>query len=146
MNGVWNALSAQCFAVSLTVSTKVLFLSRILSVMLIREFFMLFLTLVTSCMLLGKRFSKRAWPIYPLLSYNSPFIFFRNGPCFNCFRSSIFPGVSIKFRILLLSLIIRCNLSPKNHPMELLPYLTIPLIYCGSVYFGRDRHARLWSQ
>lgn len=108
------------FNSSLTVSIKALFLSRILSAILIREFFMLFLILVTSCMHLRKRVSNRACPIYPLSAHNFPFMFSRNRPCFNGSRSSTFPGVSMKFRISPLSLIIRCNLNPKNHPIELL--------------------------
>jgi len=51
---------AMFFNSSLTVSIKARFLSRILSAMLIREFLMLFFTLVISCMPLRKRISNRA--------------------------------------------------------------------------------------
>lgn len=98
----------------MTISIKALFLSRILSAMLIREFFILFLTLVTSYMPLRKRFSNSACLIYPLSAHNFPFMFSRNQPCFNGSRSSTFPGVSMKFWISPLSLIIRCNLPPQE--------------------------------
>ena len=120
------SICAIFFSSSLTVSIKALFLSRILSEMLISEFFILFLTLVTSCMPLRKRFSNRAWPIYPLSAHNFPLMFSRNLPCFNGSRSSTFPGVNIKLRISPLSLIIRCNLNPKNQPMEHFPRSASP--------------------
>ena len=63
------SICAIFFNSSLTVSTKARFLSRILSATLIREFFMLFFTLVISCMPSRKRFSNRACPIYPLSAY-----------------------------------------------------------------------------
>ena len=53
-------------------------------------------------------------------------MFSRSRPCFNGSRSSTFPEVSMKFRISPLSLIIRCNLNLKNHPMELFPRLASP--------------------
>ena len=83
--------------------------------------FILFLTLVTSCISLMKRFSNRAWPVYPLSAHGFPLMFSRNLPCFNGSRSSTFSGVNIKLRISPLSLIIRCNLNPKNHPIEYFP-------------------------
>ena len=109
------------FNSSLTVSIKALFLSKILSAILISEFFILFLTLVTSCMPLRKGFSNRAWPIYPLSAHSFPLMFYENLPCFNGSRSSTFPGVNMKLRISPLSLIIRCSLNPKNHPIEHFP-------------------------
>ena len=115
------SICAIFFNSSLTVSIKALFLSRILSATLIREFFMLFFTLVISCIPLRKRFSNKACPIYPLSAHSLPFIFFRNLFCFNGSRSSTFPCVSMKLRISPLSLIIRCSLNPKNHPMEHFP-------------------------
>ena len=120
------SICAMFFRSSLAVSIKALFLSRILSAMLICEFFILFLTLVTSCMPLRKRGSNNACPIYPLSAHNFPFMFSRNRPCFNGSRSSTFPGVSMKFGISPLSLIIRCSLNPKNHSMELFPRLASP--------------------
>ncbi len=134
------------FSSSSTVSIKALFQRRILSVILIREFFILFLTLVTNCMPLRKRFSNSACPIYSLSAHNFPFMFSRNRPCFNGSRSSTFPGVSMKFRISPLSLIVRCNLNPKNHPMELLPRSQVPQMSCRSIYVGYGRHAELWNQ
>ena len=120
------SICAMFFYSSLTVSIKARFLSRILSTILIREFFMLFFTLVISCMPSVKRFSNRACPIYPLSAQSLPLIFFRNFACFNGSRSSILPGVSMKFNISPLSLIIRCNLNPKNHPMEHFPRSASP--------------------
>ena len=111
------SICAMFFNSSLTVSIKALFLSKILSAILISEFFILFLTLVTSCMPFRKRFSNRACPIYPLSAHSFPLMFSRNLPCFNGSRSSTFPGVNMKLRISPLSLIIRCNLNPKNHPI-----------------------------
>lgn len=54
------SICAIFFNSSLTVSIKARFLSRILSATLIREFFMLFFTLVISCMPPVKRFSNSA--------------------------------------------------------------------------------------
>ncbi len=54
------SICAMFFSSSLTISIKALFLSKILSAILISEFLILFLTLVTSCMPLRKRFSNRA--------------------------------------------------------------------------------------
>lgn len=101
------SICAIFFNSSLTVSIKALFLSRILSAMLISEFFILFFTLVTSCMPLRKRFSNKACPIYPLSAHSFPFIFSKNFPCFRGSRSSTLPGVNMKFSISPLSLIIR---------------------------------------
>lgn len=75
---------------------------------------------------LRKRFSNRAWPIYPLSAHSFPLMFSRNLPCFNGSRSSTFPGVNMKLRISPLSLIIRCSLNPKNHPIEHLPRSASP--------------------
>ena len=114
------------FSSSLTVSINALFLSRILSAILISEFFILFFTLVTSCIPLKKRFSNRAWPIYPLPAHNFPLMFSRNLPCFNGSLSSTLPGVNIKLRISPLSLIIRCSLNPENYPIEHFPRSASP--------------------
>lgn len=54
------SICAMFFNSSLTVSIKARFLYRILSATLIREFFILFFTLVISCMPLVKRFSNSA--------------------------------------------------------------------------------------
>ena len=98
---------AMFFNSSLAVSIKARFLSRILSATLIREFFMLFFTLVINCMPLRNRFSNRVCPIYPLSAQSFPFIFFRNFVCFSGSRSSTFPGVNMNLRISPLSLMIR---------------------------------------
>ncbi len=99
-----------------------------LSAILIREFLILFLTLVKSCIPLRKRLSNKACPIYPLSAHNFPLMFSRNLPCLNGSRSSTstFPGVNMKLRISPLSLIIRCSLNPKNHPMEHFPRSVVP--------------------
>lgn len=88
---------------------------------------MLFFTLVISCIPLRKRFSNSACPIYPLFAQDLSFIPFRNFACFNDSRSSTFPGVNIKLSISPLSLIIRCSLKPKNHPIEHFPRSASPL-------------------
>lgn len=62
---------------------QALFLSKILSTILISVFFILFLTSVTSCMPLRKRFLNRDWTIYPLSAHSFPSMFFRSLPCFN---------------------------------------------------------------
>ena len=79
---------AMFFNSSLTVSIKACFLSKILLAMLIRLFFMLFFTFVTSCISLRNRFSNRACPICPLSAHNFPFMFSKNLPCFKGSRSS----------------------------------------------------------
>ena len=112
------SICAMFFSSSFTVSINALFLSRILSAILISEFFMLFLTLVTSCMPSRNRFSNRACPIYTLSAHNFPLMFSRNLPCFDGSRFSTFPEVNMKLRISPLLLIIRCSLNPKNHPIE----------------------------
>ena len=109
------SICAMFFSSLLTVSINALFLSRILSAILIREFLIL-------CIPLRKRFSNRAWPIYTLSAHSFPLMFFRNLPCSKGSQSSTFPGV--KFSPL--SLIIRCSLNPKNHPIEHLPRSASP--------------------
>ena len=61
-----------------------------------------------------------------LSAHSFPLMFSRNVPCFNGSRSSTFPGVNIKLRISPLSLIIRCNLNPKNYPIEHFPRSASP--------------------
>ena len=109
------------FNSSFTVSMSALFLKHILSEMLMSEFFILFFTLVINCTPSMKRFSNRALPIYPLSPKSLPFMFFNNTPSFKGSRSSTFPVVNMKFNISPLSLIIRCSLNPKNHPIEHFP-------------------------
>ena len=71
-----------CSPLIVNISIKALFLSKILSATLIREFLMLFLTLVPSCIPLRKRFSNKARPIYPLSAHSFPIMFSKNLPCF----------------------------------------------------------------
>ena len=115
------------FNSSLTVSIKVRFLNRILSATLIREFLMLFFTLVISYMPSRKRFSNKVRPIYPLSAQSLPFMFFRNFVRLNSSRSSTFPSVKMKLRISPLSLIIKCSLNPKNLPIKHFPRSASPL-------------------
>jgi len=90
------SICAMFFNSSLTVSIKALFLSRILSAILISEFLILFLTLVTSFMPSRKRLSNETHPIYPLSAQSFPLMFSRNLPYFNGFRSFTFPRVNMK--------------------------------------------------
>lgn len=90
----------------MTVSINTLFLSRILSAILIREFFILFFILVTNCMSLRKRFLKSACPIYPLPAQSFPLILSRNFPCFNDFRPSTHIGIDMKLKKIPLPLIL----------------------------------------
>lgn len=108
-----NELCLECsicaifFNSSLTVSINAFFLNRILLAMLISEFFILFFTLVISYMPSRKKFSNRAWPIYPLSAHSFLLMLSRKFPYFKGSRSSTFPGVNIKLNISPLSLIIR---------------------------------------
>ena len=111
---------------SFTVSINALFLNRILSAMLISIFFILFFTLVTSCTPLTNRVSKSVFPIYPLSAYSFPLIFLKKASCLSGSLSSTPPGVSMKFSISPLSLIIKCSLKPKNHPIEHFPRAASP--------------------
>lgn len=115
------SICAMFFNSLLTISINARFLSRILSAILIREFLMQFFTFVTSCIPLRKRFSNNICPIYPLATRNFPLYISKNPPCFKGSRLSTFLRVNIKLRISPLLLVIRCNLNPKNHPMEHLP-------------------------
>lgn len=72
-------------------------------------------------MLLRKRLSSIAWPIYPLSAHNFPLMSFRNLPYFNGSRLSTFPGVNMKLIIFPMLLIFRYSLNPMNHPMEHFP-------------------------
>ena len=119
------SICAMFFNSSLTVSIRALFLSKILSAILISEFFILFLTLVTSCMPLRKGSQTEPdqyiFCLRIVFLWCSPETYLANGS-----RSSTFPGVNMKLRISPLSLIIRCNLNPKNHPIEHLPRSASP--------------------
>ena len=69
---------------------------------------------------------EQSLPIYHLSAHSFPLMFSRNLPCFNGSRSSTFPDVNIKLRISHLSLIIRCNLNPKNRHIEHFPRSASP--------------------
>ena len=103
------SICAIFFNSSLTVSINARFLSNILSATLIREFFILFLAFVTSCIPFVNRDSNKHCPIYPLSAQSFPFMFFRNCSPFRGSRSSTFPGVNMKLRISPLSLMTRCS-------------------------------------
>ena len=112
---------------SSTDSTRALLRSIILSATDNSEFLMLFLTLVTSWIPFMNRNSNSYLPIYPLSPQSLPLMFSINDSEYSGSRSSTLPGVNIKFRISPLSLMIRCSLKPKNHPIEHLPRWAIPL-------------------
>lgn len=73
-----------------------LFLSRILSAILIREFFMLLLIFVTSWVPFKKRFSNNACPRYSLSAHSLPLMFYTNLPYFNGSRSSTLRGHEVE--------------------------------------------------
>lgn len=98
MNDIWSILSVHFFQLAIDCFNQGSFLSKILSPILISEFFILFL----SCISLRKRFSNRAQTIYPLSEHSLPLIFFRNLSCSNGFRSSTFPNANMRLRILTL--------------------------------------------
>ena len=112
---------------SFTVSIMALFLSNSLSETFINAPFMLLFNLVISCIPSTKSLWKRFLLMYPL-SPNSL-------PCMNSIkalyskglRSSISPGVIIKLRSSPFSLQIKCNLKPKNQPIEHFPLWAMPL-------------------
>lgn len=80
------------------------------------------------------RNSNSCLPIYPLSPQSLPLTFSINDSEYSGSRSSTLPGVNIKFSISPLSLMIRCSLKPKNHPIEHLPRWAIPLkVLCISM-------------
>lgn len=112
------SICAIFFNPSLMVSINTLFLNRILLTILISEFLILFLTLVTSYIPLRKRFSNNACPTYLLSVHNFLFMFSKKLPYFKTSQSSTFLGINMKFSISSLSLTIKWSLNPKNHPIE----------------------------
>ena len=70
--------------------------------------------------------SKSVLPIYPLSAQSFPLILFRKFPCFVGSLSSTSAAVNMKLSISPLSLIIRCDLNPKNHSMEHFPRMANP--------------------
>lgn len=125
--------------------SNLFFQSKILSAMFISEFFICFSTLVTNRIPLRKKFSNRAWSIYPLPTLCFPLISFNNLPCFNGFRSSTFLGVNMKLMISPLQLIIRYSLNPKNHPMKLFHARQFLQMTYESGFYCYDIHAREWN-
>ena len=115
------------FNSSFTVSIIARFLSSSLSDTLIKVPFMLFLSLVISCMPSTNRRWKRFLLIYPLSPTSLPYMNSTKALYSNGFLSSTSPGGIIKFSNSPLSLHIRCSLKPKNHPMEHLPLCAMPL-------------------
>lgn len=97
---------------SLTVSTRALFLSSILSCRFIREFFMFFFSLVTRCMSSTKSVSNSSWLMYPLSAKSFPNSLLVKSLSFNGSRSSVFPGVSVHCMISPRSLMTMCSLKP----------------------------------
>lgn len=114
------SICAIFFCLSLTVSIKARFLNRILSTILISELFILFFTLVITCMPLIKRLSNNT--VRYILCRHTVSLFSKKRLCFKGFRLSTFPEVNIKLRISPLSLITKCKLNPKNHPIEHIPF------------------------
>ena len=112
---------------SLTVSMMARFLRSSLSESDINAPFMLLFSLVISCMPSTNNLWKRTLLIYPLSPTSFPYINSTKDLYSRGLRSSMSPGVIMKFNSSPHSLHIRCNLNPKNHPMEHLPLCAIPL-------------------
>ena len=106
---------------SFTVSIMALFLSKSLSETLINAPFMLLFNLVISCIPSTKSLWKRFLLMYPLSPNSLPCIKSMNALYSKGLRSSIYPGVIIKLRSSPFSLQIKCNLKPKNQPIEHFP-------------------------
>ena len=112
---------------SFTVSIMALFLSKSLSETLIKAPFMLLFNLVISCIPSTKSLWKRFLPMYPLSPNSLPCMNSKKDLYSKGLRSSTSPGVIIQLRISPFSLQIRCDLKPKNHPMEHFPLWAMPL-------------------
>lgn len=69
------SICAMFFSSSFTVSITALFLIRILSLMFINTFFMLFLILVISWIPSKNKFSNKVLPIYPLSAHSFPWCY-----------------------------------------------------------------------
>ena len=106
---------------SLIVSMIALFLSSNLSDTDIKAPFILFLSLVMSCIPSTNNRSNRFLLIYPLSPTSLPYIYSTKDLYSKGFRSSTSPGVIIKFRSSPFSLQMRWSLNPKNHPREHFP-------------------------
>ena len=109
---------------SLTVSMMARFLRSSLSESDINAPFMLLFSLVISCMPSTNNLWKRTLLIYPLSPTSFPYINSTKDLYSRGLRSSMSSGVIMKFNSSPHSLHIRCNLNPKNHPMEHLPKST----------------------
>ncbi len=112
---------------SFTVSIMALFLSNSLSETLIKAPFMLLFSLVISYIPSTNSFWKRFLPMYPLSPTSLPYMKSTNALYANGLRSSTSPCVIIKLRSSPFSLQVKCNLKPKNQPMEHFPLWAIPL-------------------
>lgn len=121
------------FNSSLTVSVKARFLGIILSATFERIFHVV-LNLGNQLYPVHNRFSNNACPIFSLSLQDSPLIFITNRFCFNDLLLSTFPGRTGNSRSPPLSVIIKCGLKPKNHPMERFPRSAI----CINIFWLRS--------
>ena len=112
---------------SFTLSIMALFLSKSLAETLIKAPFMLLFNLVISCIPSTNSLWKRFLPMYPLSLTSLPYMKSTKALYFKGLRSSISPSVIIKLISSPFSLQIKCNLKPKNQPMEHFPLWAIPL-------------------
>ena len=101
-------------------------LSKVLCLECKLPFISLF-SLVISCIPSTNCLSNRFLPIYSLSPTSFPWINSTKGLYSRSLRSSRSPGVIMKFNSSPRSLHIRCNLNPKNQPLEYLPLCAIPL-------------------
>ena len=106
---------------SFTVSIMALFQSKSLSETLIKAPFMLLFNLVVSCIPSAKSLWKMFLLMYPLSPTSLPYIKSMNALYSKGLRSSTSSGVIIKLRSSPFSLQIKCNLKPKNQPIEHFP-------------------------
>ena len=118
---------AMFFSSSLTVSIIALFLVSSLSDILMIAPFMLLLSFVISCIPSTKRRWNSSLPIYPLSPTSFPYRNSTKALCSSGCLSSMSPGVITKLSSSPISLQIRCNLKPKNQPIEHLPRCAMPL-------------------
>lgn len=130
---LWKVLCLECstcsmfFSSSLIVSISTRLRNRILPATLICAPFMLFLSLVMSCMPSTKRCSKSLLLIYPLSSTSLPDISVRKRLFSRGILSSVSPRVMHMVCYSIFSLQTTCSLKPKNHPMEHISLAAMPL-------------------
>lgn len=118
---------AMFFNSSFTVSIIARFRRSSLSETLIKAPFMLLLSFMIICIPSTNKCWKRFLPIYPLSATSLPYRNSINALYSNGFLLSTSPGVTMKFSNSPFSLQTKCSLKPKNHPVEHLPLLAIPL-------------------